>query len=101
MGRWQHGPDNEDEAKKKLARVRSCMVILRELNMIDIGGWDQAQTLGKFDEVKGVWTYTNNTMLHNDRYEKAQKLPLYFIKLRLLYLKMTLNFSKSSGTHVF
>ena len=71
MGRWQHGPDNEDEAKKKLARVRSCMVILKELNMIDIGGWDQAQTLGKFDEVKGVWTYTNNTMLHNDRYEKA------------------------------
>ena len=68
LGRWQHGPDNEDEAKKKLARVRSCMVILKELNMIDIGGWDQAQTLGKFDEVKGVWTYTNNTMLHNDRY---------------------------------
>ena len=44
------------------------MVITNELNMIDIGGWDQAQTLGTFNELSGEWTYTNSSLQHNDRY---------------------------------
>lgn len=61
------GPDDEKASKEKLARVRACMVIVDELNMVDIGGWDQGKTIGHFNEVTGKWTFNNNTMQHNDR----------------------------------
>ena len=66
-GRWLIGPDDAKESKNKLSRVRACMVIVDELNMVDIGGWNQPNTIGHFNEVTGKWTFNNNSMLHNDR----------------------------------
>ena len=43
------------------------MVIIDEVNIIDVGGWKQANTIGTFDSIKGEWIYDNNTILHNDR----------------------------------
>ena len=66
-GRWHMGPDNQGESEKKVARVRSCMVIANDLKIIDFGGLDHPETLGTFNEVTGVWTFNNNTINHNDR----------------------------------
>ena len=61
------GPDNQGGSTKKVARVRSCMVISKDLKLIDFGGLDHPRTLGTFNEVTGLWTFNNNTIVHNDR----------------------------------
>ena len=66
-GIWQLGPDKHEAINNKLSRTRACMVIMDELNMIDIGGWNQANTMGIFNSITGEWEYNNNTVMHNDR----------------------------------
>ena len=66
-GRWHIGPDHQGELGKKVARVRSCMVIVDELKMIDFGGLEHPNTLGTFNEITGIWTFNNDTINHNDR----------------------------------
>ena len=61
------GPDNQGESEKKVARVRSCMVIVNELNLLEFGGLEQPNTLGNWNEITGVWTFNNDTIDHNDR----------------------------------
>ena len=52
-GKWGLGPDSPDSVKLKVPRIRQCTVIIDELNMIDIGGWNYPKTVGIFNNVKG------------------------------------------------
>jgi len=66
-GQWQVGPDRRDAVESKTSRVRHCMVILGELDIIDIGGWKQPRTVGSFNFLEGNWTYKKDAVEHNDR----------------------------------
>ena len=66
-GKWHIGPDSQDSVQLKVPRIRQCTVIIDELNMIDIGGWTQPNTVGVFNHIEGDWTYSGDSVEHNDR----------------------------------